>query len=114
MYIGYNFLEPVSNAKIQMTTSVDNVSPTPQFKFQGCTDSVINDDSVWDDLTDVITLSQDESKQTLEYTINSDKAYCAYRLYIVRGGQGDTFGWAVYELSINGKVKTNVTEAQQQ
>lgn len=110
-YIGYNFLEPVSNAKIQMTTSVDNVSPTPQFKFQGCADSVINDDSVWDDLTDVITLSQDESKQTLEYTINSDKAYCAYRLYIVRGGQGDTFGWAVYELSINGK--TNVTEAQQ-
>ena len=110
-YIGYNFLVPVSNAKIQTTMSVDNVSPTPQFKFQGCTDSVINDDSVWEDLTDVITLSQYESKQTLEYTINSDTAYCAYRLYIVRGSQSSNFGWAVYELSINGK--TNVTETQQ-
>lgn len=108
MYLGYNFLEPISNAKIRMTTSVDDVLPTPQFKFQGCVDSVINEDSVWEDLTDVITLSQYESKQTLEYTVNSDKAYCVYRLYLVRGSQGTNFGWAVYELSISGKGGADV------
>lgn len=108
-FIGYNFHKLIENVTIQLTTSTDNV-PDVKFKFQGCKDSEITEDSVWEDVTDEIGLDQYQSKTTLEYNIKSATPYCAYRLYIISGRQGSTtYGWAVYEMSIKGDKTLEVS-----
>lgn len=103
MYLGYNFHETVYNAEISLTLSSDNAN-SPKFKLQGCESPTITDDSVWEDVSDVVELGSYESTQTRTYNVTNGKGYCAFRVLLLAGGrQGSTYGWAIYEMSIKGK-----------
>ena len=103
MYLGYNFHETVYNAEISLTLSSDNAG-TPKFKIQGCESSTIDENSVWEDISAEVTLGSYESTQTRTYNVTNGKGYCAFRVLLLAGGrQGNTYGWAIYEMSIKGK-----------
>ncbi len=103
MYLGYNFHETVYNAEISLTVSTDNAG-TPKFKLQGCESPTITDDSVWEDVSDEVTLNAYSDTHTLTYNVTNGKGYCAFRVLLLAGGrQGSTYGWAIYEMSIKGK-----------
>lgn len=103
MYLGYNFHEKVYEAEISLTLSADNAG-TPKFKIQGCESPTITDDSVWEDISDEVTLGSYESVQTRKYSVVNGKGYSAFRVLLLAGGrQGSTYGWAIYEMSIKGK-----------
>lgn len=102
-YLGYNFHETVYNAEISLTVSTDNAG-TPKFKLQGCESPTITDDSVWEDVSDEVTLNAYSDTHTLTYNVTNGKGYCAFRVLLLAGGrQGSTYGWAIYEMSIKGK-----------
>lgn len=103
MYLGYNFHETVYEAEISLTLSTDNAW-TPKFKLQGCESPTITDNSVWEDISDEVTLGSYESVQTRKYSVVNGKGYSAFRVLLLAGGrQGNTYGWAIYEMSIKGK-----------
>lgn len=103
MYLGYNFHEKVYEAEIRLTLSTDNAG-TPKFKIQGCENSTIDEHPVWEDVSDVVELGSYESTQTRTYNVTNGKGYCAFRVLLLAGGrQGNTYGWAIYEMSIKGK-----------
>lgn len=103
MYLGYNFHETVYNAEISLNVSTDNAG-TPKFKLQGCESPTITDDSVWEDVSDEVTLNAYSDTHTLTYNVTNGKGYCAFRVLLLAGGrQGSTYGWAIYEMSIKGK-----------
>lgn len=103
MYLGYNFHEKVYEAEISLTLSADNAG-IPIFKIQGCESPAITDDSVWEDISDEVTLGSYESVQTRKYSVVNGKGYSAFRVLLLAGGrQSSTYGWAIYEMSIKGK-----------
>lgn len=103
MYLGYNFHDVVYEAIISLTLSTDNAG-TPKFKIQGCESSTIDENSVWEDVSDVVELGSYESTQTRTYNVTNGKGYSAFRVLLLAGGrQGSTYGWAIYEMSIKGK-----------
>ena len=102
-YLGYNFHDVVYEAIISLTLSTDNAG-TPKFKIQGCESATIDENSVWEDVSDVVELGSYESTQTRTYSVTNGKGYCAFRVLLLAGGrQGSTYGWAIYEMSIKGK-----------
>ena len=103
MYLGYNFHDVVYEAIISLTLSTDNAG-TPKFKIQGCESSTIDENSVWEDVSDEVTLNAYSDTHTLTYNVTNGKGYCAFRVLLLAGGrQGSTYGWAIYEMSIKGK-----------
>ena len=90
-------------AIISLTLSADNAG-TPKFKIQGCESATIDENSVWEDVSDVVELGSYESTQTRTYSVTNGKGYCAFRVLLLAGGrQSSTYGWAIYEMSIKGK-----------
>ena len=102
-YLGYNFHDVVYEAIISLTLSADNAG-TPKFKIQGCESTTIDENSVWEDVSDVVELGSYESTQTRTYSVTNGKGYSAFRVLLLAGGrQSSTYGWAIYEMSIKGK-----------
>lgn len=99
-YLGYNFKEKkfIQTMTLAVAVDQDNLS----FIIQGCEDTELTDNSVWEDLSEVITLPRKQIITSYSYNIKSDKAYSAYRILFKNGVQSWNTGAGVYEMVLTG------------
>lgn len=104
-YIGYNFKEKILINSMHLEISVDNYSGI-SFVIQGCEDTEITENSIWEDLSEIIELPYNRDIISYTYTIQLNKSYSAYRMLFKSGQQLSTQGISLSELFFLGyKIK---------
>lgn len=103
-YIGYNFKEKTLISKMYLEIFVDNDNIS--FVIQGCEDTEITENSIWEDLSEIIELPYNRNIASYIYSIKSNKSYSAYRMLFKSGQQLWNTGISLSELFFLGyKIK---------
>lgn len=103
-YIGYNFKEKTFISNMYLEISVDNNNIS--FVIQGCEDTEITENSIWEDLSEIIKLPRNQAIISYMYNIKSNKSYSAYRMLFKSGQQTWQTGISLSELFFLGyKIK---------
>ena len=82
-YIGYNFKEKtfINDMYLEIFVDNDNIS----FVIQGSEDTEITENSIWEDLSEIIELPCNQVIASYTYNIESNKSYSAYRMLFKSG-----------------------------